>query len=155
MSLSRQLITWTYWFLSITHRLLPAFHLLNILQSSSILLCIQVFMPFIIWKPAILILRKAMALINFASGAGLFGNFGQCAQAAKEGIRGLTRVAATEWAKDGITVNIMPRHHSLSSSRTLIQMHLMCLFTTSRTFRWCWVWNRTCMYSLHQTLSIW
>ena len=38
---------------------------------------------------------------NFASGAGLFGNFGQCAYAAaKEGIRGLTRVAATEWAKD-------------------------------------------------------
>ncbi len=43
-----------------------------------------------------------------ASGAGLFGNFGQCAYAAaKEGIRGLTRVAATEWAKDGINVNIV------------------------------------------------
>ena len=38
------------------------------------------------------------SVINFASGAGLFGNFGQCAYAAaKEGIRGLTRVAATEW----------------------------------------------------------
>lgn len=48
------------------------------------------------------------AIINFASGAGLFGNFGQCAYAAaKEGIRGLTRVAATEWAKDGINVNIV------------------------------------------------
>ncbi len=48
------------------------------------------------------------AVINFASGAGLFGNFGQCAYAAaKEGIRGLTRVAATEWAKDGINVNII------------------------------------------------
>ncbi len=48
------------------------------------------------------------AVINFASGAGLFGNFGQCAYAAaKEGIRGLTRVAATEWAKDGINVNIV------------------------------------------------
>lgn len=47
-------------------------------------------------------------VINFASGAGLFGNFGQCAYAAaKEGIRGLTRVAATEWAKDGINVNII------------------------------------------------
>lgn len=47
-------------------------------------------------------------VINFASGAGLFGNFGQCAYAAaKEGIRGLTRVAATEWAKDGINVNIV------------------------------------------------
>ncbi len=48
------------------------------------------------------------AVINFASGAGLFGNYGQCAYAAaKEGIRGLTRVAATEWAKDGINVNII------------------------------------------------
>ena len=45
-------------------------------------------------------------VINFASGAGLFGNYGQCAYAAaKEGIRGLTRVAATEWGKDGINVN--------------------------------------------------
>lgn len=48
------------------------------------------------------------SVINFASGAGLFGNFGQCAYAAaKEGIRGLTRVAATEWSKDGINVNII------------------------------------------------
>ncbi len=47
-------------------------------------------------------------VINFGSGAGLFGNFGQCSYAAaKEGIRGLTRVAATEWAKDGITVNVI------------------------------------------------
>lgn len=47
-------------------------------------------------------------VINFASGAGLFGNFGQCAYAAaKEGIRGLTRVAATEWGKDGINVNVV------------------------------------------------
>ena len=48
------------------------------------------------------------SVINFASGAGLFGNFGQCSYAAaKEGIRGLTRVAATEWAKDGVNVNII------------------------------------------------
>ena len=48
------------------------------------------------------------SVINFASGAGLFGNYGQCAYAAaKEGIRGLTRVAATEWAKDGINVNVV------------------------------------------------
>lgn len=48
------------------------------------------------------------AVINFASGAGLFGNYGQSAYAAaKEGIRGLSRVAATEWAKDGINVNIV------------------------------------------------
>lgn len=47
-------------------------------------------------------------VINFASGAGFFGNFGQCSYAAaKEGIRGLTRVAATEWGKDGINVNIV------------------------------------------------
>lgn len=48
------------------------------------------------------------SVINFASGAGLFGNFGQSAYAAaKEGIRGLSRVAATEWARDGINVNVI------------------------------------------------
>ena len=48
------------------------------------------------------------SVINFASGAGLFGNFGQCSYAAaKEGIRGLSRVAATEWARDGINVNVV------------------------------------------------
>ena len=48
------------------------------------------------------------SVINFASGAGLFGNFGQCAYAAaKEGIRGMSRVAATEWGPDGINVNVV------------------------------------------------
>ena len=48
------------------------------------------------------------SVINFASGAGLFGNYGQSAYAAaKEGIRGLSRVAATEWSKDGINVNVV------------------------------------------------
>jgi len=48
------------------------------------------------------------SVINFASGAGLFGNYGQCAYAAaKEGIRGLTRVAATEWGKDNINCNVV------------------------------------------------
>lgn len=48
------------------------------------------------------------SVINFASGAGLFGNYGQCSYAAaKEGIRGLSRVAATEWAKDEINVNVI------------------------------------------------
>ena len=48
------------------------------------------------------------SVINFASGAGLFGNYGQCAYAAaKEGIRGLTRVAANEWGPDGINTNII------------------------------------------------
>lgn len=47
-------------------------------------------------------------VINFASGAGLFGNYGQCAYAAaKEGIRGLSRVAATEWGPHGININII------------------------------------------------
>ncbi|WP_294414888.1 SDR family NAD(P)-dependent oxidoreductase [uncultured Senegalimassilia sp.] len=48
------------------------------------------------------------SVVNFASGAGLFGNYGQCAYAAaKEGIRGLTRVAATEWGPDGINANVV------------------------------------------------
>ncbi len=48
------------------------------------------------------------SVINFASGAGLFGNAGQCSYAAaKEGIRGLTRVAANEWGPDGINVNVV------------------------------------------------
>lgn len=47
-------------------------------------------------------------VINFASGAGLFGRDGQSSYAAaKEGIRGLTRVAATEWGPDGININIV------------------------------------------------
>ena len=47
-------------------------------------------------------------VINFASGAGLFGNFGQSSYAAaKEGIRGMSRVAATEWGADGINVNVV------------------------------------------------
>ncbi|PWL41161.1 MAG: short-chain dehydrogenase [Bacillota bacterium] len=54
-------------------------------------------------------LKKSQgSVINFASGAGLFGNVGQCSYAAaKEGIRGLSRVAATEWGKDNINVNIV------------------------------------------------
>lgn len=48
------------------------------------------------------------SVVNFASGAGFRGNYGQCSYAAaKEGIRGLSRVAATEWAKDGINVNVV------------------------------------------------
>jgi len=54
------------------------------------------------------LVKSKGSVINFASGAGLFGNYGQCAYAAaKEGIRGLSRVAANEWAKDGINVNIV------------------------------------------------
>lgn len=48
------------------------------------------------------------SVINFASGAGLFGNMGQASYAAaKEGIRGMSRVAANEWGKDGINVNVV------------------------------------------------
>lgn len=48
------------------------------------------------------------SVINFASGAGLFGNYGQVAYAAaKEGIRGMSRVAATEWGPDDINVNVV------------------------------------------------
>ncbi len=48
------------------------------------------------------------SVVNFASGAGLFGNPNQSAYAAaKEGIRGMSRVAATEWGKDGINVNVV------------------------------------------------
>ena len=47
-------------------------------------------------------------IINFASGAGLFGRIAQSSYAAaKEGIRGLSRVAATEWAPDGVRVNVI------------------------------------------------
>lgn len=48
------------------------------------------------------------SIINFASGAGLAGRIGQSSYAAaKEGIRGLSRVAATEWGPDGINVNVV------------------------------------------------
>ena len=48
------------------------------------------------------------SVINFASGAGFFGKPGQSSYAAaKEGIRGLSRVAATEWGPDRIRVNMI------------------------------------------------
>ena len=48
------------------------------------------------------------SVVNFASGAGLFGKPGQSSYAAaKEGIRGMTRVAATEWGPDGINCNLI------------------------------------------------
>ena len=43
------------------------------------------------------------SVINFASGAGISGRLGQSSYAAaKEGIRGMTRVAANEWGPDNI-----------------------------------------------------
>ena len=48
------------------------------------------------------------SVINFASGAGLFGRVGQSSYAAaKEGIRGMSRVAAAEWGEFGINVNVV------------------------------------------------
>lgn len=48
------------------------------------------------------------SVINFASGAGINGRPGQSSYAAaKEGIRGLSRVAATEWGEYGINVNVV------------------------------------------------
>lgn len=47
-------------------------------------------------------------VINIASGAGLFGKPGQSSYAAaKEGIRGLSRVAATEWGEFGVRCNVV------------------------------------------------
>lgn len=47
-------------------------------------------------------------IINFASATGMFGIEGQLAYASnKEAIRGLTKVAAKEWGKYGITVNVV------------------------------------------------
>lgn len=48
------------------------------------------------------------SVINFASGAGINGRPGQASYAAaKEGIRGMSRVAATEWGPYGINVNVV------------------------------------------------
>ncbi|MCI8594775.1 MAG: SDR family oxidoreductase [Oscillospiraceae bacterium] len=48
------------------------------------------------------------SVINLASGAGLAGRVGQSSYAAaKEGIRGMSRVAATEWGPFGINVNVI------------------------------------------------
>ena len=48
------------------------------------------------------------SVVNFASGAGLFGRLGQSSYAAaKEGIRGMSRVAAAEWGPYGINVNVV------------------------------------------------
>ncbi|PID04176.1 oxidoreductase [Sporosarcina sp. P2] len=47
-------------------------------------------------------------VINFASGAGLNGDVNQGSYAAaKEAIRGITRVAANEWGQYGITCNLI------------------------------------------------
>jgi NAD(P)-dependent dehydrogenase (short-subunit alcohol dehydrogenase family) len=48
------------------------------------------------------------SVINFASGAGIDGNVTQTSYAAaKEAIRGISRVAANEWAADNININLI------------------------------------------------
>jgi NAD(P)-dependent dehydrogenase (short-subunit alcohol dehydrogenase family) len=48
------------------------------------------------------------AIVNFGSGAAIKGNVEQASYvAAKEAIRGLSRVAANEWAEDEIQVNVI------------------------------------------------
>ncbi|MEG1501739.1 MAG: SDR family oxidoreductase, partial [Clostridiales bacterium] len=48
------------------------------------------------------------SVVNFASGAGLSGLVGQGSYAAaKEGIRGMSRVAAREWGPFGVRVNVV------------------------------------------------
>jgi NAD(P)-dependent dehydrogenase (short-subunit alcohol dehydrogenase family) len=54
------------------------------------------------------LVERGGAVINFASSAGLLGQSGLAAYAAaKEGIRGLSRVAAREWGPSRITVNVI------------------------------------------------
>ncbi|MEU8705786.1 glucose 1-dehydrogenase [Streptomyces sp. NPDC048565] len=52
--------------------------------------------------------RTQGAVVNFASGAGIDGQPNQASYAAaKEAIRGLSRVVANEWAADQIRVNVV------------------------------------------------
>ena len=64
---------------------------------------------FFFMKAAFPYLKEAQgSVINFASGAGLFGKDGQSSYAAaKEGIRGMSRVAAGEWGEFNINVNVI------------------------------------------------
>lgn len=52
--------------------------------------------------------ERTGSVINFASGAGIKGQPTQGSYAAaKEAIRAISRVAANEWARDGINVNVI------------------------------------------------
>lgn len=77
------------------------------------------------------------SVINFASGAGLFGKLGQSSYAAaKEGIRGLSRVAAAEWGPFGVNVNVvcpLAMTPGLENGRTNIPS---CMLRPSRASRW-------------------
>lgn len=55
-----------------------------------------------------LVARGGGSIINLGSGSGTAGKPGEGAYAAaKEAVRGLTRVAANEWGRDGIRVNVI------------------------------------------------
>lgn len=64
---------------------------------------------FYLMKAALPYLKETEgSIINFASGAGLNGQPTQAAYAAaKEAIRGITRVAANEWGKYNININLI------------------------------------------------
>ncbi|MFD1849790.1 SDR family NAD(P)-dependent oxidoreductase [Oceanobacillus bengalensis] len=64
---------------------------------------------FYLMKAALPYLKESKGnIINFASGAGLNGHETQAAYAAaKEAIRGISRVAANEWGRFGINVNLI------------------------------------------------
>jgi len=55
-----------------------------------------------------LVARGGGSIVNFASGSGTSGKPGEGAYAAaKEAVRGLSRVAANEWGPQGIRVNVV------------------------------------------------
>lgn len=64
---------------------------------------------FIFMKAALPHLKESKGkIINFASGAGIDGQVTQTSYAAaKEAIRGITRVAANEWGQYGININLI------------------------------------------------
>ena len=68
--------------------------------------------------------RGGGAVINYGSGAAQTGIAGFAAYAmAKEAIRGLTRVAATEWGPDNIRVNIVLPSGLTEGTRVHIDAH--------------------------------
>jgi NAD(P)-dependent dehydrogenase (short-subunit alcohol dehydrogenase family) len=68
--------------------------------------------------------RHGGAVINFASSAGLLGQAGLGPYAAaKEGIRGLSRVAAREWGPAGITVNVICPAALSPSGQAWVEAH--------------------------------
>ena len=63
-------------------------------------------------------------IVNIGSPAGTHGKQGFAGYAAaKEAIRGLTKVGATEWGPDGITVNCICPSASTEASRAFFETH--------------------------------